>query len=196
MNVPLAAGAHQLTVAQYGRRVVRRDVRSNEGKTHTELVTLEPTTQRTLSELLFIGGGAALGASIVLSAFAVRSENRAEDFLQQQRSSGTSSSRQLVAYNASIVERNRYRTARRRRRRRRARHVHHRSVLARARSTAVARLRRRDEPRRSREAAPPPRFAFVSAAPATDVGASRAGEFLVGSTHALFPPPCLDHGGC
>jgi tetratricopeptide (TPR) repeat protein len=110
ISVPLAAGYHQLSVMQKGRRLVRRDLQIERGRTHTEQVTLEPTTQRMLSEFLFIGGGGALGASLVLSALAVRSENKAEQFLGDRRQH-TVSSAQLVAYEASLVERNRYRTA-------------------------------------------------------------------------------------
>lgn len=110
ISVPLAAGAHQLSVLQKGRRMVRRDLRIERGRTHTEQVTLEPTTQRMLSEFLFMGGGGALGASLVLSALAVRSENKAEQFLGDRRQHGVSAA-QLVAYEASLVERNRYRTA-------------------------------------------------------------------------------------
>ncbi|HYQ18128.1 MAG TPA: PEGA domain-containing protein, partial [Polyangiaceae bacterium] len=69
VTVPLVPGAHQLSVAQKGRRLVRRDLQLNRGEAHTELVRLEPTTQRTVSELLFVGGGVALSASLVLSAF-------------------------------------------------------------------------------------------------------------------------------
>lgn len=172
LTVPLAPGQHQLNVAQQGRRLARRDIVLERGKAHTEVVTLEPTTQRTLSELLFIGSGAAIGASLVLSAFAVRSENRAEAFLQERRD-GNVELGKLVAYNASLVERNRYRTAA------------GVSVagafgmfitglflheLDQPRSPA---MRRRDEPlRSSKETRTPPRFALVSAAPATDVGAS------------------------
>jgi hypothetical protein len=105
----LRTGRHQLVVAQPGKRVVRRDLRLARGQTHTEVVTLEPTTQRFLSEMLFIGGGVALGGGIVLSALAVRSQNRAEDFLRRQTHQGVSSA-ELVSYNAYIAERNRYRT--------------------------------------------------------------------------------------
>lgn len=108
--VPLAAGGHQLSVLQKGRRMVRRDLQIERGRTYTEQVALEPTTQRMLSEFLFIGGGGALGASLVLSAFAIRSENKAEQFLGDRRQHSVSSA-QLVAYEASLVERNRYRTA-------------------------------------------------------------------------------------
>jgi tetratricopeptide (TPR) repeat protein len=109
-TIPLALGAHQLTVGQKGRRVVRRDLQLERGRAHTEVVTLEPTTQRSLSELLFIGGGVALGAGVVLSAFAVRSEDRAEDFLQRKVHHQVELS-ELVAYNASLAERARFRSA-------------------------------------------------------------------------------------
>lgn len=119
LTVPLSAGTHQLSVAQKGKRLVRRDVRLAHGQARTELVLLEPTTQRGISEVLFIASGATLGAGLVLSAFAVRSENRAEDFLlersrQAQAMEGRGrlvTSAELVGYHASIVERNRYRTA-------------------------------------------------------------------------------------
>ncbi len=120
LTVPLSAGPHQLSVAQKGKRLVRRDFKLSHGQARTEHVVLEPTVQRGISELLFIGAGASLGASVALSAFAVRSENRAENFLlRRRRQEGAARnpdykivvSADLVAYEASIVERNRYRTA-------------------------------------------------------------------------------------
>jgi len=108
-TIPLATGAHQLTVAQKGRRVVRRDVVLERGHTHTEMVTLEPTAQRFVSQGLFIGGGAALSLGLALSVFAVHSQNDAETFLARQRHK-TVSNAERVAYQASIVGRNRYRT--------------------------------------------------------------------------------------
>ena len=172
VTVPLASGRHQLSVAQQGRRLARRDVQLERGKTHTEIVTLEPTMQRNVSELLFIGGGAALGVSMVLSAFAIRAENDAEAFLAQQRVRNVKEP-QLVAYNASIAGRNRFRTAA--------------AVgvagafgmfitglflheLDQPRSPALH--RRDDLPRPAERVASVPRFSFVSAAPASDVGAS------------------------
>jgi hypothetical protein len=110
VTVPLGAGWHQLSVAQQGRRLARRDVLLERGKTHTEIVRLELTTQRNVSRMLFITGGAALGVGVMLSAFAVRSQNDAEDFLQKQRRRNVISA-ELVAYNASLVERDRFRTA-------------------------------------------------------------------------------------
>ena len=172
VTVPLISGRHQLSVAQQGRRLARRDVELERGKTHTEIVALEPTTQRNVSELLFIGGGAALGVSVVLSAFAIRAENDAEAFLAQQRVRNVNGP-QLVAYNASIAGRNRFRTAA--------------AVgvagafgmfitglflheLDQPRSPALH--RRDDLPRPAERSGSVPRFSFVSAAPASDVGAS------------------------
>lgn len=108
-TVPLPSGAHQLVVAQNGKRLLRRDLVLQRGRTHTEYVTLEPTQQRAISELLFMGSGAALGAGLVLSALAVRSQNQAESFVAAQGRGNVTSS-ELIAYNAKIIERNRYRT--------------------------------------------------------------------------------------
>ncbi len=110
LTVALPTGRHQLAVGQKGRRLVRRDLEGARGRTNSEVVRLEPTMQRNLSELLFIGGGAALGAGVALTAFAVRSENRAEDYLRR-RDHVVTQPAELVAYNASLVERSRYRTA-------------------------------------------------------------------------------------
>jgi hypothetical protein len=58
-----------------------------------------------------MGGGLALGASVVLTALAVRSENSAENFLAlRDRPHEILKPAQLAAYNAKIVERTRYRT--------------------------------------------------------------------------------------
>lgn len=175
VTVSLPSGTHQLIVAQKGRRLARRDVRLARGQTRTENVSLEPTSQRTVSQLLFIGGGAALGASLVFSALAVRSENHAEDFLQQQ-SHHTVFRSQVVAYNASLAERGRYRAV---------------AGVSAAGSLgmfitglflreldqpSVPALRRPEEPAAAalRSA---PRFALVTAAPATDVGISALVSF-------------------
>lgn len=101
-------GLHQLTVAARGRRVVRRDIVLERGKPRTELVTLEATTQRFVSELCFVGGGVALGAGVIVSALAVRAQNHAEDFLARQQRMNVRPA-ELVAYNASLLERDRYR---------------------------------------------------------------------------------------
>lgn len=109
-TVPLASGEHQLVVAQTGRQLVRRDLKLEHGHSHTEYVTLEPTQQRAISELLFIGGGVGLGAGIILTAFATRSQNKAENFLRLRNYDHHGSTPGLIAYNAAIVERDRYRT--------------------------------------------------------------------------------------
>lgn len=119
-TIPLATGVHQLAVSKPGKVLVRRDFRLQRGQTHTEYVTLEDTTQRTLSRALFIGSGVALGAGVVLSAFAIRSENKAEDFLNSRDPDVHGSVRpdrfatspaDLAAYNAALSERVRFRTA-------------------------------------------------------------------------------------
>lgn len=166
----LASGSHQLVVAQDGKQLVRRDFELSHGRSHTEYVTLEPTQQRKYSELLFIASGAALTSGLLLSALAVRSQNRAEDFLSEQKYENVSPS-QLIAYNASIIERDRYHTA---------------AAVGFASSlgfciTALF-LRELDRPslraatpteRRPREAAKTsPRLAFTPASPNTDIGAA------------------------
>ncbi len=176
VTVPLAAGNHQLSVAQKGQRLARRDIRLERGQAHTEVVALEPTTQRTLSRVLFISGGAAIGMGLVLSAFAIHYENKAEDFLQltqmPHRKPKPAEPAQLTAYHASLVERDRLRTA---------------AGVAVAGSIGMfvtgiflheldqpssPSVRQRDEPRQRESARSAPRFAFVSGAPAADVGAS------------------------
>ena len=59
---------------------------------------------------MFIGSAATLSVGIVLAAFAVRSENQAENFLSLQQYDNPSSAA-LVSYNASIADRDRYRAA-------------------------------------------------------------------------------------
>jgi hypothetical protein len=119
-TIPLATGAHQLAVGKPGKVLVRRDFKLQRGQTHTEYVTLEDTTQRTLSQALFIGSGIALGAGVVLSAFAIRSENKAEDFLNGRdpdvhglvrTDQEATTPADLAAYNAALSERVRFRTA-------------------------------------------------------------------------------------
>lgn len=106
--VLLQTGPHEIAVARKGYKLERRTVEIERGKPSSVAVALEPTFQRGLSEVLFIGGGAALGASLVLSALTVRSENRAEAFLGR-REHGNVNSAQLVSYQASVSDRNRYR---------------------------------------------------------------------------------------
>jgi hypothetical protein len=120
-TIPLASGAHQLAVGKPGKVLVRRDFRLQRGQAHTEnVVALEDTTQRTLSRALFIGSGVALGAGLVFSAFAIRSENKAEDFLNRRDpdvhglvrpDKFAAEPADLAAYNAALTERVRFRTA-------------------------------------------------------------------------------------
>jgi tetratricopeptide (TPR) repeat protein len=109
VTVALSSGTHQLAVGKLGKRLVRRDVRLRRGQTKTEYVTLEATNQRILSQGLFIGSGAALGVGIVLTALAIRSENKAEEFLRNRHEWYLPGD--LASYEAAITERNRFRTA-------------------------------------------------------------------------------------
>jgi hypothetical protein len=110
VTIPLSSGMHQLSVGKKGKRLVRRDIRLQRGQTQTEYVTLEATTQRLLSDILLVAGGAALAGGMVLSGFAVRSEGKAETYLRHQRSQRSATPGELFSYNASLAERARFRT--------------------------------------------------------------------------------------
>jgi len=104
----LPSGIHRLAVAEKGHRIAYRTLTLERGKGATVRVELEPTTQRTASRLLFIGGGAALGVGLVLGALAVHSENSAEDFLGRQSHRNVTAS-ELDDYHESIRDRDLYR---------------------------------------------------------------------------------------
>jgi tetratricopeptide (TPR) repeat protein len=113
----LASGKHRIAVAQKGYRVAVRDVTIERGKSQSIRIGLEPTPQRLASEALFIGGGAALGASLVFSALTIRAEDSAEDFLGKatingvpaKHATGNVSSSELVRYDSALIDRDRYR---------------------------------------------------------------------------------------
>jgi hypothetical protein len=109
----LASGKHRLAVAQTGHRVAIRELTLERGKAQTIRVPLEQTSQRYVSQGLFISGGAALGASLVFSALTIQAEGRAENFLRRvgpQAHENVSAS-DLYSYNSSILDRDRYRLA-------------------------------------------------------------------------------------
>ena len=108
--VQLSSGKHRVAVGQKGHLVALREVTLQRGKTQNIRVTLEQTPQRITSQVLFIAGGASLGASLVFSALAIRAEGKAEDFLGDVRHRNVSSA-ELTSYNTSINERDRYRIA-------------------------------------------------------------------------------------
>jgi hypothetical protein len=108
--VQLPSGVHRLAVARKGHRVAVREVKLERGKASTIRVELEPTSQRAVSEVLFMSGGAALGASLVMSAFAIRSEGAAEDFLRRQ-GDGNVTEADRLRYNTSLADRDRFRLA-------------------------------------------------------------------------------------
>ncbi|HEY0467270.1 MAG TPA: PEGA domain-containing protein [Polyangiaceae bacterium] len=108
--VQLSSGKHRLAVGQKGHQVALREVTLQRGKQQNIRVVLEQTPQRITSEILFIAGGASLGASLVFSAFAIRAEGNAEAFLGRQMSQNVSAA-ELTSYNTSINERDRFRLA-------------------------------------------------------------------------------------
>lgn len=109
-SVRLRAGHHQLSVGLKGHQPVRRELELARGATYSEEVELQSTTQRKVSNVMFITGGAAVGVGMVFTALAVRSQNRAEDFLATS-SRGNVGRAELASYNALITDRDRYRAA-------------------------------------------------------------------------------------
>ena len=110
VKVQLPSGKHRLAVGQKGRVVALREVTLQRGKTQNLRVTLEQTPQRITSQVMFVAGGASLGASLVLSSFAIRAEGKAEDFLGDHQHMNVSAAA-LTSYNIAINERDRYRLA-------------------------------------------------------------------------------------
>lgn len=106
----LPSGEHHLAVAKKGHRVATQTLRLERGKSQTLKLELEPTKQRVASEVLFITGGAAVGAGVLLGALAIRAEARAEDFLSDRQEHNVTAD-DLATYNSSITNRDRYRLA-------------------------------------------------------------------------------------
>jgi len=106
--VQLQSGKHRVAVGQKGHVVALREVTLLRGKQQNIRVTLEQTSQRITSQVLFVAGGLSLGASFVLSAFAIRAEGRAEDFLGDVQAKNVTAA-DLTSYNTSIDERDRFR---------------------------------------------------------------------------------------
>jgi hypothetical protein len=59
---------------------------------------------------LFIAGGAALGAALISSALTIRAEGQAEEFLGR-RKLGNVGADDLLRYDSSLIDRDRYRIA-------------------------------------------------------------------------------------
>ena len=184
VTVPLAAGPHQLSVAQQGRRLARRDIVLERGKAHAEVVTLEPTTQRTLSRALvhrrWRGDWCKPGNQRFRGSLREPSRRLSARVASQERRFRKARRLQRLARGAKSLPHRR-----RRQRRGRFRHVHHRLVLARARSTAVARHApaRRAAAVLERDEHDPP-LCLRSSRTRNQCRCFRSGEFLVGSTHA------------
>jgi hypothetical protein len=110
VTVQLPSGKHRLAIGQKGHRVSVQDLTLERGRARTLRVELEPTPQRLTSEVLFIAGGAALGASLVFSALTIRAEGRAEQFLGE-RAAGKVNNADLLRYDSTIIDRDRDRLA-------------------------------------------------------------------------------------
>jgi len=108
--LPLPAGTHHITVAQKGHQPVSETVELARGESRNLRLSPDQSTQRTISYVLLAGGGVGLGASFVLSSLAVRSENRAEDYLAQRTRQNTSAA-SLINYRANAADRDRFRLA-------------------------------------------------------------------------------------
>ncbi|HWA72580.1 MAG TPA: PEGA domain-containing protein [Polyangiaceae bacterium] len=106
----LSSGFHDLAVAQKGHRVASRQLKLPRGGGESLRFVLEPTSLRLASQVLFISSGAALGGGLVLSALAIRAENRTEDFLARRRRENVTKP-DLVSYDTAVANRDRYRTA-------------------------------------------------------------------------------------
>ncbi len=110
ITLELPSGKHRIAVGQKGHRVAVRDLALERGTTKNIRIELEPTPQRLTSEVLFIAGGAALSAALVSSALTIRAEGQAEEFLGR-RKLGNVRADDLLRYDSSIIDRDRYRIA-------------------------------------------------------------------------------------
>jgi hypothetical protein len=110
VRLELPSGAHRLVVAEKGHRVSAQSLELERGTVSSVAVELQQTTQRRASNRLFIGGGLALGAGVVLGALAVRSEVQAKDFLARRQKQNVTAS-ELNEYEEDQAARGRYRTA-------------------------------------------------------------------------------------
>ncbi len=110
LALELPAGEHHVAVSVKGHRVGYQTVHLVRGQRLNLRIATDASTQREVSLALMAGAGAALGVGIVLSAFAVRSENRAEDFLDARAHHNVDIAA-LIGYQASVNDRDRFRLA-------------------------------------------------------------------------------------
>jgi tetratricopeptide (TPR) repeat protein len=109
-ELELPSGKHRVTVAKKGHKVWSRTLTLGRAERREVVVALPPTAQRMTAAGFFIGGAAALSSGLVLSALAIRAENRAETFLGH-RQHGNVSEAQLSSYDSDVAERERFRIA-------------------------------------------------------------------------------------
>jgi hypothetical protein len=110
LTLLLPSGPHRLTTARNGYRVSTQELNLERGQTKDVRVQLQPTNQRSAARLLFLGGGAALGAGVVFAVLGFRAQQRAQNFLDQEARGNVSSSA-LANYDSDVIERDRYRMA-------------------------------------------------------------------------------------
>ena len=110
LSLELPSGTHRVVVAEKGYRVAERTLELDPGETRALPMQLERTRQRKAALTLFITGGAALGATVLLSALAIRAENDAETYLGR-RSQGNLSPAELDDYHDAVELRDRFRLA-------------------------------------------------------------------------------------
>jgi hypothetical protein len=110
LSLELPSGTHRVVVAEKGYRVAERTLDLDPGETRALPMQLERTRQRKAALTLFITGGAALGATVLLSALAIRAENDAETYLGR-RSQGNLSPAELDEYHDAVELRDRFRLA-------------------------------------------------------------------------------------
>ncbi|HET9953235.1 MAG TPA: PEGA domain-containing protein [Polyangiaceae bacterium] len=110
LELSLPPGEHDVVVNSKGHRSAKQRVRLVRGQPLRLRIKPELSTQRVTSLALLCAAGASAGTGLVLSAFAIRSENNAETFLSA-RSQHNVTTASLAAYQASVNERDRFRFA-------------------------------------------------------------------------------------
>lgn len=106
----LTSGSHQLIVTQQSRRPSSQVILLKPGEARQLHVTLEPTRMCQVATALLISGGIVAGAAVALATVALDAQRDAESFLAA-RSRGNVPPESLAAYDETVRDRDRYRTA-------------------------------------------------------------------------------------